>query len=327
MRCAIILSKEPKGAYPCGTYNIMKIFTLTLSPAFDIHCRAEALELFRENSVRITERDIGGKGINISRALTLHGVENTAVAVLGRENGAELEKKLSALGIRTEVIWAEGRIRENITVHTDDGKETRISFAAQPLGDDTLTRVEKYVDNALGKGDILTVTGSIPEGVPRARIIALVKAQTERGVRVIVDSRSFDLADLFEMKPYLIKPNEEEIEIYMSRRIGSLPDALSAARELAAHGISNVMISLGAKGAVLATRGGGYTVSAPGIEALSTIGAGDSSIAGFIYATERGLSPRECLVYAVAFGSAACLTRGTKPPSVEDVRLMLDLIK
>ena len=145
----------------------------------------------------------------------------------------------------------------------------------------------------------------------------------EKGVKVVIDSRSFTLSDLVEAKPYLIKPNEEEIETYMGRHIGNADEAVLAAAELHALGIENVMISLGGEGAVIVSRDGTYYQKAPDIVPVSTIGAGDSSIAGFLMGLSIGEGIGGALKRAVAFGSGACLTPGTNPPTPDDVYVLM----
>ena len=128
------------------------------------------------------------------------------------------------------------------------------------------------------------------------------------------------------MKPWLIKPNEEEIGEYLGRSIDSFAEVEAAARELFDTGIENVMISLGAKGALLVCEDGAFVATPPKVDALSTIGAGDSSIGGFLAAAAQGLGSSEMLRTAVAYGTAACMTSGTKPPRAEDVKTVFDKI-
>lgn len=301
----------------------MSIVTLTLNPAFDIHCYAQDFKPFHENLARITAKDAGGKGINISRALTKNGVENTALIVLGEENREAFCKSLAADGMQFISITVSGHIRENITLHTNNAPETRISFAGFTVDDSLLDAVKKRLDALLDGNSILTVTGRNPEGLSMQAFKAMLCEYRARGVRLVIDSRSFSLADLLDVRPWLIKPNEEEIGQYTALAVGDLNDAVAAARELCAKGIENVMISLGAKGAMLCTADGCYAVNAPKLAAVSTIGAGDSSIGGFCAAASRGLPYPEMLRYAVAYGSAACMTEGTRPPEQETIRELL----
>lgn len=297
----------------------MKIITVTLSPAIDIHCSTDSFTAERENFAKITSRDAGGKGINISRALLACGIKNTALVAVGDKNADGLLASLSSDGLDCEAIWTQGLIRENITVHTIGAKETRLSFDGFCGDSALLEEVEQYLCENIKKGDIVALAGSIPSGVDIESVKAVVLRLKSLGADVIVDSRSFKPSDIIECKPFLIKPNEEEIIAYIGAEIASVEDAAKAAISIYKKGVENVMISLGAHGAVLACADGIYFANAPTIEAISTIGAGDSSIAGFIAAYKDKKAACECLKTAVAYGSAACLTEGTKPPRKEDI--------
>lgn len=295
----------------------MKIITLTLNPAFDLHCRADTLELYHENLATVTSRDAGGKGINISRALAQNGVESTALVVLGEENTADFRRALAADKLCVREIVVAGRIRENITVHTDGLPETRISFTDFEADATLLSRVEESL--SVDSETVITLTGRLPHGVEIKDVKALLRRLQSAGARIVIDSRSFALADLVEARPWLIKPNEEEISTYLGRTLKSLEDALSAAQRLCDAGIENVMVSMGEKGACLACADGQFVATPPRIDAMSTIGAGDSAIAGFLAAIAKGMETPEALRLAVAYGTAACLGAGTRPPRAGDV--------
>ena len=305
----------------------MNIITLTLNPAFDIHCFVDDFKPFRENLARVTSRDAGGKGVNISRALCSYGVESLALVTLGRENGTDFARSLEASGVNFKAVTVEGRIRENITVHTLGNDETRISFAGFNTDNSLICEYEKILDEMCMKNATVTLTGSNPSGVSVDCVKALLKKLKAKGARIVIDSKSFSLDDMIEVAPFLIKPNEEEISEYMKKPYENINDALTFALDMRAKGVENVMVSLGAKGALLAAEDGVFLCTPPKINAISTIGAGDSTIAGFIsaaYITENG---GERLRRAVAFGSAACLTEGTLPPRKEDIENILSTVK
>ncbi len=297
----------------------MKIFTLTLNPAFDVHCTAEHFEAEHENLATITEREAGGKGVNISRALTVNGVDNLALIVVGDANGDDFCRELDRDGMKYAKITLKGRIRENITIHTKDAPETRLSFTGFETDKDLLSKVSDMLLPLLEEGDIVTFTGRVPSGIPMSDVKAFLVYIKAKGAKLVIDSRSFSKSDLVECKPWLIKPNEEEIAEYLEREINSFESVLDGAKDLHKEGIENVMISLGAKGALLVSGEGTYIAKPPKIQALSTIGAGDSSIGGFAAAAVSGASYAEMLRTAVSYGSAACMTSGTKPPRHEDV--------
>lgn len=140
----------------------MRIYTITLNPAYDIHAKAAKLELLHENLAHVISREAGGKGINISRALTVNNVSNTAIAVLGKENAADFKNALSAWGMNCILFEKEGRIRENLTLHAKDG-ETRISFAGFSLDGSILDEILRAID--IDENTIVTFTGRVPDGI------------------------------------------------------------------------------------------------------------------------------------------------------------------
>lgn len=297
----------------------MRIITLTPNPAFDVHCHVADFRAEHENLAAVISRDAGGKGVNISRALTQNGVENLALVVLGRENASDFRNALAKDGISLCEILVDGRIRENITVHTDTAQETRISFAGFSADGTLLARMDAAMERDLADC-IVTFTGRVPNGISMKDVKEFLSNLRARGAKLVIDSKSFSLDDLIECRPWLIKPNEEEIGEYLGHAAESFEKIADAAKALQNKGIENVMISLGSKGAMLVCNEGCFVATPPRIEARSTIGAGDSSIAGFLAAFTAGAAAQACLCEAVAYGSAACLREGTQPPRREDVR-------
>lgn len=302
----------------------MKVITITLNPAFDVHCDIETFELCRENYATSYAKHAGGKGINISRALKEYGVDNIACCVIGDENGKEFLSQLDKDNINYKEVMVPGRIRENITVHTG-GKETRISFEGFIIDEGVLDSIYELIDAEKCEDMIVTFTGRLCKGVNKDKIIAFLKKIKSLGVRLIVDCNSFGLGDLAEIKPFLIKPNEEEIVKLVGDR--GYFDRLSVARDIYQKGIENVIISLGGDGFVYCGKWGEYEIKAPEIAVVSTIGAGDSLIAGFIAGLCDRREPADVLILAAAFGTAACMEEGTNAPSKEKVELIEQKIK
>ncbi len=305
----------------------MNIVTLTLNPAYDVHCAAPAFEAEKENFVSVISKDAGGKGVNISRALTQNGVENLALVVLGEENSLDFENSLKGDSINYLPIMLNGRIRENITIHPTASNETRISFAGFKVDDSLCETVYSALEKYVSNDTIITFTGSLPSGVNMAKVKALLGRWSELGAKIVIDSRSFSLSDLTEIKPWLIKPNQEEISHYLKREINGFNEVIESAKKLHGEGIENVMISLGSKGALLVCSEGTFTAKPPKINPISTIGAGDSSIAGFVAAAKEGKSAADCLKNAMAYGNAACMTEGTRPPEPDKVQEVLEKIE
>ena len=297
----------------------MRIITLTLNPAFDTHCITENFRLGHESFFEILSKDAGGKGINISRALNAVNVDNTAIVVVGKDNGEEYCTKLGNGGVKYNPLFVDGRIRENIILYDKTDTETRVSFNGFKVDKGLFAEVVKVIGE-IGDDTIITLTGSNPKGVNVAEVKEFVKELKAKGAKVVIDNRSFTLSDILETKPFLIKPNKDEISGYVGRDIKTIDEMLSVAKDIRTKGVENVLISSGGDGAVLACEEGEFSVIPPKITAVSTIGAGDSMIAGFIYAFIDGKTKSDCLKYAVSFGTAACKQKGTLPPDIKDIQ-------
>ncbi len=303
----------------------MKIFTVTLSPVIDRYASCESLVPYREHTLTDKGRFAGGKGLNTARALLAYGIPAEALLVLGRENKTDflglLPPTLSPI-----VVETGGFVRENLTLFSDGGRETRLSFRAPRAEEAILERVYRVLA-ARGLGDAyITIGGKCPDGLSPSALTSFALRLQGEGARLLIDSRSYSREMIEEIKPYFIKPNGEEIEAYGYKAF-DLSSAAEAARGLCRLGCQNAMVSLGGMGAALASAKGCFIARAPSLTPLSTVGAGDSAIGGFLAAIAKRLEEKERLAYAVSFGSAACLTEGTAPPSRHDIEEFLPKIE
>ena len=179
---------------------------------------------------------------------------------------------------------------------------------------------------AIDQNTIITFTGSTPKGITASEVLTWLKIFQAKGAKIVIDSRSVTLAELLDFKPWLIKPNKDEAEAYAKGDICSINDAVEIAQAFSEKGVENVIISLGGDGAVLVDDTDVVIAKAPKIDVRSTIGAGDSMLAGFIDGTVKGFSKTERLKRAIAFGSAACMQEGTLPPQKVDIEKMAETI-
>ena len=297
----------------------MNIYTLTLNPAYDVHAWTEGFLPCHENLAHITSREAGGKGVNISRALVSGGTPNTAFIVLGKDNGEEFKEGLAQAGLTCRYFEKEGRIRENLTLHCRKTGETRISFAGFPQDNTVLQEVLAALQ--IDGDTYVTFTGRIPSGMSVEKAKAFLLELKSRGAKLVLDSKSLTVDDILEIGPWLIKPNQEEISAYLQEPVSGMLNAVEATK-IFENRVENIMVSMGQQGAILVTGEYVYAVEPPKIQAVSTIGAGDSTIAGFLAASAMEESAPQRLKRAVAFGTAACLTGGTLPPKPEDVEIV-----
>ncbi len=303
-----------------------QIITITLSPAFDRHCRCDDFQPFCENLAQTISLDAGGKGINCSRALTVNGIQNLALVLLGKEQADVFCQALQAEKIAHRALLCDGNIRENLTLHKKDAPETRISFSGFSANDAVLPELDAVIKQETKSfpSFYLVFSGRIPNGISKASCIDFLISHRKRGARLVIDSKSFTKEDLISLCPFLIKPNKEELALL--HPLGA-DDPLQAARDLQDAGVESVAVSLGAQGAYLVCKEGMFQATPPAVATRSTIGAGDSFLAGFLAAKAAGKPSHEALRTAVAYGSAACLRDGTKPPLPAEIARLTPLVK
>lgn len=290
----------------------MNIITITLNPAIDVHIFSGRDDT---GSQERTVRHSGGKGINVSRALSHFGVDSLCYAIVGGENTDSFLEPLTDVNLVYDVV--RGRVRENVHYHLKN-RECAVLGAGPCVTKSDIDRMSERLLPEINDGTMLVFSGSIPSSADKAAILNFILKAKAQGARIILDSRSFDLDDIRRIYPYLIKPNKDEFIDLLG--VGDeIFDVISLLNSLGSDVSENVILTLGGNGAVLYNGREVYLATFPEIEAISTIGAGDSVIAGFLFGLNNGESLTESFRTGVAFGSASCLTDGTLPPRAEDV--------
>jgi len=297
----------------------MKLLTVTLNPVYDRFYHIPAFQPYRENLASRVEVFPGGKAVNVSRALTKNGYDNTALLLLGQANCEDFEKAIRAEGIAPLCYYTDGYMRENLTFLSDGIPETRLcvnTFSATP---ETLQTILDDLKQRIDGDTAVVCSGKFPKGLTVAECMAFIRELMAITPYVALDSQTFGADEIVALKPWLIKPNSEEIEALVGHPCHDLEALLKAADSLFQGGIAHILVSLGGDGAIYCGKFGKYRIDVPTIKPLSTIGAGDSTLAGFLSAYADGLDGIACLTRACAFGTAACLEAGTNPPLPDKV--------
>jgi len=304
---------------------MMKILTITLNPAFDLHYYVDIYRPYRESYAKDFECNVGGKGINISRALLVGNIESTAYVLLGKENSDTYISSLQDEGIQAVPLLVDGRIRENLTIHEQDLPETRISLDNFALSPKTVDALFNELKSSVDSETIIAYSGHIPKGVPHEKIIDFFKRLKALGAKICIDSNSFTLEDFSDLIPWLVKFNADEADS-LTLRNGHGNSRYALLYKLSELGIAHVIISDEEKDALYS---GEFDcrITPPSISAVSTIGSGDCLVAGFIAAYCAGEKIEECLKSAIAYASASCLRHGTLPPLKEDIEKLTPFVK
>lgn len=301
------------------------IVTLTPNPSIDRTLTlAGPLQRGAVHRLESVTSQAGGKGVNISRACVSAGVDTLAVLPAAPDDGFVHE--LSAAGIPNRLTAIDGVVRVNLTISEPDGTTTKLNSPGPTATPATLHALASTLHDLAEQADWIVLAGSLPPGAPLdwyADLVSMLRGRT----RVAVDTSDAPLLALIQRlddaPPHVMKPNGDEL----ASLTGADPDALEAdpvaaalaAQVLIDRGVEVVLATLGAHGAVLATRGGAWHAPAPPTEVISTVGAGDSSLFGFLLGTLQDLEPAQCLALAVAYGSAAAGLPGTTIPQPAQV--------
>lgn len=296
------------------------IVTLTPNPSIDRTVSVPALEHGEVNRASGSRIDPGGKGINVARALATNGTEALAVLPSGGPEGHLLQALLRRAGTAYAAVPIEGTTRMNIAVIEPDGTTTKLNEPGPTLSDDELDALLAAVDEHLSP-DLRWIVGcgSLTPGMPTTIYADLVRRGHAHGIKVAIDSSGAPFTAAIPASPDLIKPNHEELEELVGRRLHSLAEVGEAARTLVDGGIGTVIVSLGRHGALLVNADAVAHASAHVTRPVSTVGAGDSLVAGYLHAVCRGATPREALATGVAWGAAAVSLPGSRMPGPEDI--------
>ena len=306
------------------------ILTLTPNPSID---RTVALdgELTRGQVHRVASvtSQAGGKGVNISRAAVSAGIPSIAVVPALKEDPFVLE--LLGAGIDCRPVRPAGDVRVNLTITEPDGTTTKLNSPGAAVLPMHLELMAQTVLVRASGADWTVLAGSLPVGAPPNFYADLVRRLREVGGRVAVDTSEAPLQALVDAlpgsAPDLMKPNGDELASFTGgdpEELESNPVATAAAaRELIAKGVGAVLATLGGNGAVLVTAEGAWHATPPPTTVVSTVGAGDSSLFGYLLGDIRGLPAPERLALAVAYGSAAAGLPGTTIPLPSQLRTEL----
>lgn len=310
------------------------IVTLTPNPSID---RTVALPgpLVRGTVHRSASAfsQAGGKGVNISRACLAAGVGTTAVLPAATDD--PFVHDLVAAGIDHHLVTPDGPVRVNLTISEPDGTTTKLNSPGATAGPATLAGLADALRTLAAGADWVVLAGSLPPGAPDGWYADLV-ADLRTVTRVAVDTSEAPLVALVERlspttAPHLMKPNGDELASFTGGDAAKLEAdphaAAAAARTLVDRGVTDVLATLGGHGAVLVTAEGAWHATPPPTEVVSTVGAGDSSLFGYLLGVLCELDPAHRLALAVAYGSAAAGLPGTTIPQPQQVRPDLVVVR
>ena len=283
------------------------IYTLTLNPALDYQIQ---LDSFKPGQVNRTNQErllAGGKGINVSTVLHNLGVETLALGFLAGFTGAMVSVLLKQSGVPQDFIMLpEGNTRINIKLLA--GQETEINGRGAFIDEESLNQLFEKLD-AVQSRDTLVLAGSIPEFLPDSIYCNILQKYQEKNIRFAVDASGELLKKSLEYQPFLIKPNHHELGEIFGVKLHRPAEVIRYAQKLQEWGARNILVSMAEKGAVLLCEDGEvYQQPAFRGNVISSTGAGDSMLAGFLAAYEKSGDFLQSLYFGISAGSASAFS-------------------
>ncbi|MBE7011313.1 MAG: 1-phosphofructokinase [Ruminococcaceae bacterium] len=297
------------------------IYTVTLNPALDYLVDVEHFRPGTLNKADASSITFGGKGLNVSAVLKTLGVESRALGFVGGFTGNEIIKMAEEVGCNCDFIDLPGQI-SRINVKIKHGEETELNGEGPQISSIALNHLYGKL-SALTPDDFLVLSGSVPKSMSNTVYMDIMTRLPE-GVKTIVDASGAALKNTLKCRPYLIKPNIDELSDIFGAKISVKTDAVFYGKKLVEAGAENVLVSMGGQGAVLITENEAYEMNAPAGTVVNTIGAGDSMVAGFLAAIHNGQDIVDALHLAVCAGSATafCETLAER----DEIFRLLDMV-
>jgi 1-phosphofructokinase len=283
------------------------IYTLTLNPSVDYIVELDQVILGGLNRTKNDTKFPGGKGINVSRVLKRLDMNSKCLGFIGGFTGEYINNYLKNEQIETGFVRVNGDTRINVKLKSEN--ETEINGKGPNITEADFEALKENI-RKLTSEDLLVLAGSIPSTMPATTYEELVKICNENGTKFVVDAEGDLLKNVLPYKPFLVKPNHHELGELFNTSISTCEEVIPYGKKLVEMGAENVIVSLAEKGAVLINKELTLMASVPKGKMQSSVGAGDSMVAGFLAIYEKTKNVREAFRYSVASGSATAFSIG-----------------
>lgn len=305
------------------------IITLTPNPAIDLIVLIDRLTPGALNRFEQSELDPAGRGVNAARVSHRLDWPTIAFGFAAGGVGSMIEQALAAEGVEHHFVRVPGQTRINVRlVDRATGKTTELNGPGPDVGHEHAARLEHLVRSWLRAARVLVLAGSLPPGMSEDAYAGYISMARAQGVRTILDAEGEPLRLGLAARPDLVKPNVVEAEALLGRRLPDIQAVVGGAREIAAHGIETVVISMGREGAICVHDGRAWRTLSPGGEPPeSTIGSGDAMVAGLAIGLARGGDIVDALRLGTAAGAATAIMPGITLGTADAVLSLLPQVE
>lgn len=304
------------------------ILTVTLNAAIDKRYVVEGFQVGEVNRVKECAYVPGGKGLNVSKPASIYGAEVVATGFVGGHAGNYIEDALKPFGIKSAFYHVEAESRSCINIWDEvNHVQTEFLEPGFTLTEEDFKGFEGKFKELVQQADVVTMSGSVPKGLDGTAYQRLVKIVKDAGKKVILDTSGKLLEMGIQACPTMIKPNIDEIRMLTGKSCDNFQDMITAAKAIHENGVEIVAVSLGGDGSFVVCEEGTFRAKVPKIDAVNTVGCGDSMIAGFALGLSEGLSMEEILRKASAISAASAMREETGFFVKEDMEKILPKVQ
>ncbi len=304
------------------------ITAVSLNPCVDRLAEVESFTYGGLNRVVSGRYDVGGKGLNVALVASRLGMDAACIGFMYRDSARAFENRLISSGTAYEFVWCEGRVRTNTKLRDlSTGQLTEINEPGELVSEESLKKMTDLVLKHAESSDYLVLSGSLPPGCPPDYYRTLIAEVDGLGCRCVLDADGVRLKEGLEAKPYLIKPNRYELETLLDTKLVTIQDVRDAALRLIDRGIGVVAVSLGSDGALITDGSESFFAPKLEVEVKSTVGAGDSMVAGLTVGLLGENSLEDTFRMGVACATAMCMTEGSKTFEKYTYKKVLEMVE
>jgi 1-phosphofructokinase len=282
-----------------------KVVTITLNPALDLTGSLDTLNVGAVSLANQGSLHAAGKGVNVARVLSDLGAQVTVTGFLGQDNEEMFCQLFAQMGAKDEFVRVKGSTRINVKLVEKSGNVSDINFPGVAVTTEAIEAFEQTLFRLAKEHEYFVLAGSLPLGITPELCASWIEKLHHLGKKVLFDSSRDALSAGIEAHPWLIKPNDEELSYFVGKPLHS-PDACrQAADELASKDIENIVVSMGADGVMWLNRGQWLQAKPPRMPVVSTVGAGDTLVAGLCWGHMQAMEKEELLTFATALSALA----------------------
>lgn len=304
-----------------------KVVTITLNPALDLTGSLSTLNVGSVSLVKQGNLHAAGKGVNVAKVLSDLGADVTVTGFLGRDNQEMFCQLFAEMGATDQFVRIDGATRINVKLVEANGEVSDVNFPGIQVSEQDIAEFENTLLTLAEDHEFFVLAGSLPSGVSPELCASWIEKLHSLGKKVLFDSSRDALSAGLNAQPWLIKPNDEELSQFVGRELATPAECREAAEQLADRGIENIVVSMGADGTMWLNQGQWLHAQPPRMDVVSTVGAGDTLVAGLCWGHMQNMEKQPLITFATALSALAVTQVGVGVPDIEQLNTLQQQIQ